>query len=52
MRRRRVRSAVDKRLVLQEIGAGDAVRFDREDVGASSGKRVHRLMVRKAPAFA
>jgi hypothetical protein len=44
----RLYSAFDKRLVLQEMGEGDLVLVDREDVSASSGKWVHRLVVRKA----
>jgi SAM-dependent methyltransferase len=44
----RLYSAFDKRSVLDELSAGDAVLLDREAVSASSGKRIHRLVVNKA----
>jgi SAM-dependent methyltransferase len=47
-KRGRLYSAFDKRLVMREIGVGDAVLLDREDVSASSGKVVHRLVVKTA----
>ncbi|HLX01918.1 MAG TPA: class I SAM-dependent methyltransferase [Trinickia sp.] len=47
-KRGRLYSAFDKRLVMQEIGAGDTVLLDREEVSASSGKVIHRLVVKKA----
>lgn len=46
----RLYQAFDKRLVFDEIGARDAVLLDQEDVNVSSGKKVHRLIVRKAAA--
>ncbi|TKC89710.1 class I SAM-dependent methyltransferase [Trinickia terrae] len=46
----RLYSAFDASRVTRELGAGDAVLHDREEVSASSGKRIHRLVVRKADA--
>lgn len=45
----RLYSAFDKRLVTDQI-AGAVVLLDQEDVNLSSGKKVHRLIVRKAGA--
>ena len=45
----RLYAAFDKRLVTDEI-AGQTVLLDQEDVNLSSGKKVHRLIVRKAGA--
>ncbi|QCP48244.1 class I SAM-dependent methyltransferase [Trinickia violacea] len=47
-KRGRLYSAFDKRLVMREIGAGDTVLLDREDVSASSGKVIHRLVVKRS----
>ncbi|MGO4327593.1 class I SAM-dependent methyltransferase [Cupriavidus sp. 2TAF22] len=41
-------AAFDKALVTEALGSGDTLLFDREEVSQSSGKRVHRLIVRKA----
>lgn len=47
-KRGRLYSAFDKHLAMREIGAGDTVLLDREEVSASSGKVIHRLVVKKA----
>ena len=47
-KRGRLYSAFDRHLVSREIGAGDTVLLDREEVSASSGKVIHRLVVKKA----
>ena len=45
----RLYAAFDKHLVTDEI-AGQTVLLDQEDVNLSSGKKVHRLIVRKTGA--
>ncbi len=44
----RLYSAFDKHWVTREVGAGDVVLLDRDEVSASSGKRIHRLIVKRA----
>lgn len=43
----RLYAAFDKAAVLDALSVDDTVLFDREEVSASSGKRIHRLIVRK-----
>jgi hypothetical protein len=40
-------SAFDKQSVVDALSPHAVFLFDREDISASSGKRVHRLVVRK-----
>ena len=42
----RLYAAFDKRLVIDELKA-ETILLDHEDVNLSSGKKVHRVMVRK-----
>ena len=44
----RLYAAFDKDLVLNALNEHDSVLLDREDISASSGKKIHRLIVRKA----
>ncbi len=44
----RLYAAFDKRRVSDEIAAGDTILLDQEDVNLSSGKKVHRLIVRRS----
>ena len=44
----RLYAAFDKRLVMNGIAAEATILLDQEDVNLSSGKKVHRLIVRKA----
>jgi 2-polyprenyl-3-methyl-5-hydroxy-6-metoxy-1,4-benzoquinol methylase len=44
----RLYAAFEAQAVRDAIGAGHALLFDREDTSASSGRRVHRLIVRRA----
>ncbi|RKP49121.1 class I SAM-dependent methyltransferase [Trinickia fusca] len=44
----RLYAAFDKRLVSDALGTSCTVLVDREEVSESSGKRIHRLIVRKA----
>lgn len=43
---RRLYSAFDKSLILQEC-LGQRVVLDREDISQASGKRIHRMIIRK-----
>lgn len=44
----RLYAAFEKQAVLDALDGGVTVLFDREDVSVSSGKRIHRLIVRQA----
>jgi SAM-dependent methyltransferase len=44
----RLYAAFDARLVRDEIGPAHVILFDREETSASSGRRVRRLIVRRA----
>jgi SAM-dependent methyltransferase len=44
----RLYAAFDPRLVRDELGSAHALLLDREETSASSGRRVHRLIVRSA----
>jgi 2-polyprenyl-3-methyl-5-hydroxy-6-metoxy-1,4-benzoquinol methylase len=44
----RLYAAFDKRRVTDTLAPGDAILIDREDVNVSSGKKVHRLIVRRS----
>jgi SAM-dependent methyltransferase len=48
--RGRLYSAFDKQCVVDALSPDAVFLFDREDISASSGKRVHRLVVRKVSA--
>jgi hypothetical protein len=48
--RGRLYSAFDKQCVVDAFSPDAVFLFDREDISASSGKRVHRLVVRKMSA--
>jgi SAM-dependent methyltransferase len=45
----RLYAAFDAPSVRGALGRGDEILLDREDVSVSSGKRIHRLVVRRAP---
>ena len=46
----RLYAAFDKRLVTGELAAGDTILLNQESVNLSSGKKVHRLIVRRSIA--
>jgi 2-polyprenyl-3-methyl-5-hydroxy-6-metoxy-1,4-benzoquinol methylase len=44
----RLYTAFSKELVLQQFKETDTILFDKESVSASSGRKIHRLIVRKS----
>jgi len=45
----RLYAAFDKSLVINELAAGDAIVFDEDATSVASGKRLQRLVIRRAP---
>ena len=45
----RLYAAFDKSLVTNELAPGDAVVFDEDAISVASGKRLQRLVIRRAP---